>query len=67
MDRTRKLTNAIFAGETPSARAPRPNRCSVCGKGFKSKSHFDAICNLCWADNEMRPYIAASSRRFYVN
>jgi hypothetical protein len=33
--------------------------CAVCGKDFKSYSHFDAICDLCWADNEMRPYSAA--------
>lgn len=30
--------------------------CSVCGLVFKSYSHFDAICDVCWADNEMRPY-----------
>jgi len=32
-------------------------KCSVCGKKFNSRSHFDSICNLCWADNEMRPYV----------
>lgn len=36
-------------------------KCSVCGKRFKSRSHFDAICNVCWADNEMRPYVALRS------
>ena len=35
------------------------SRCQVCGKSFKSNSHFDALCNVCWADNEMRPYFGA--------
>lgn len=33
------------------------NRCCLCGKGFKSRSQYDALCDLCWADNEMRPYV----------
>lgn len=32
-------------------------RCSVCGKRFKTRAHFDAICHLCLADSEMKPYL----------
>ena len=31
-------------------------RCLVCGANFQSRSQLDALCNVCWADNEMRPY-----------
>ena len=35
------------------------SRCKFCGKNFKSHSQFDALCNVCWADSEMRPYFGA--------
>lgn len=41
----------------------KTNKCMVCEKRFKSRSHFDAICDLCWADNEMRPYLALGGFR----
>jgi hypothetical protein len=39
-------------------------RCIVCGGDFKSRSLFDTLCNVCWADNEMRPYSGMRSRSF---
>jgi len=36
----------------------KKNKCSLCGQTFESRSHFDALCNVCWADNEMKPYLA---------
>jgi len=39
------------------------NKCTICKKHFKSRSHFDAICDLCWADHEMRPYLAPGGLR----
>lgn len=34
------------------------NECHVCGKRFKSRSHYDALCDVCWADNDMKPYVS---------
>lgn len=40
-------------------------KCRFCGKRFKSRSHFDALCDFCWADNEMRPYQSFRGFRRY--
>lgn len=39
------------------------SRCALCKKRFKSRSHLDVICDICWADNEMRPYLAVGGLR----
>jgi len=65
MDRVRKPQKPnANSGDAVSHMA---NRCSLCGKHFKSRSHFDALCDYCWADNEMRPYVAFGTRHFLVN
>jgi hypothetical protein len=62
MDHSRKLAKQI------AAHRKRESACFICGKHFKSRSRFDAICNLCWADNEMRPYLApGKSRKAFVH
>ncbi len=64
MEKSRKhLKAALFADENDTSKHSKLSRCSVCGKRFKSRSHFDAICNLCWADNEMKPYVAIGAYR----
>ena len=47
MERQRKTVKGLLKTST----------CTVCKKRFRTRSHFDALCNLCWADNEMRPYL----------
>jgi hypothetical protein len=39
------------------------SQCALCKRRFKSRSHLDAICDVCWADNEMRPYLAVGGLR----
>ena len=64
MEHPRKnLRAALVADDNDTPKQSNLSRCSVCGKRFKSRSHFDAICNLCWADNEMRPYVALGAFR----
>ncbi len=64
MEQSRKcLKAALLADDSDTPKNSKLSRCSVCGKQFKSRSHFDAICNLCWADNEMRPYVALAASR----
>lgn len=64
MKYSRKRMEAVFlSDEEPQAKTSELSRCSVCRKRFKSRSRFDYICNLCWADNEMKPYINFGSPR----
>lgn len=39
------------------------HQCALCKRRFKSRSHLDSICDVCWADNEMRPYLAIGGLR----
>lgn len=58
MSRSKQQTNEmrVFTNETVDPL--KINQCHVCGKRFKSRSHYDALCDICWADNDMRPYVS---------
>jgi hypothetical protein len=56
VDRSRKTSTRLEPKKT-SGRTLHQRRCTVCGTRFRSLSHFDILCNVCWADNEMRPYL----------
>lgn len=58
----RKLKN-FNIGNKDSFEKKKMNHCSVCGGKFRSHSHFDVLCNLCWAENEMKPYLAFGRHR----
>ncbi len=64
MSRTKKEAPTFRIVSGGKIREIKTSLCDMCGKHFKSHSHFDALCNLCWADNEMKPYFmrAKSSR-----
>lgn len=47
-----------------SARGLHDENCRICGTSFKSFSRFEAICNGCWADNELKPYYQNFSGAF---
>lgn len=51
-----KLTRWPDKFKTRKGECSNRSRCVVCDKEFRSHSRLDAICDLCWADNEMRPY-----------
>jgi hypothetical protein len=57
MNSPQRNAKGLFVVNGDGHRTEKKYTCDVCGKSFRSKSHFDSICNLCWADNEMRPYI----------
>ncbi len=50
------LTRNGFSEDVMNSGKPKKYTCRVCGKHFRSKFHFDSICNLCWVDSEMKPY-----------
>lgn len=62
MDRLNKFRKQ-HSEEKDAQKISKLSKCNVCGKRFKSRSHFDALCDLCWADNEMRPYISFGAFR----
>ncbi len=63
MDRIKKNKKQFANHENDRAQMTNFSKCSLCRKRFKTHSHFDAICDLCWADNEMKPYIAFGGYR----
>lgn len=42
------------------ARLSKVYDCPMCGRRFRSRSHLDTLCNACWADNELKPYVTRS-------
>lgn len=65
----RKHTNGIIVSSKSQSRDVKKNKCVVCGKGFRTQSRFDSICNPCWADNEVHPFASVAGPRGagYVN
>lgn len=63
MDRFGKGKQRKVSYEVEGHQQSKKSKCSVCQKHFKSRSHFDAICDLCWADNEMRPFLSFGGLR----
>jgi len=57
MDHTYKYKKLNIANDGDSHDGSRINKCAICGHRFKSRSHIDVLCNICWADNEMKAYL----------
>lgn len=62
MSRSKKHSHEIHGSSSGKVHYFKVNHCHMCGKQFRSRSHHDALCDTCWADNEMQPYVPHAAR-----